>query len=79
MIPFDKAWAGRCYTEECADARIDAFFFLLPLIVWAIFIWLKGTDLRDYPKSYTKSQRLGWYAAFLITFVIAWSIPALLF
>ena len=78
MSPFERAWAGRCYTEECADARIDAFFYLLPLIVWAIFIWLKGSDLRDYPNGYTKLQKFGWYAIFLITFVIAWSIMVML-
>ena len=49
--------SARCYTDQCAEDRISAFFIFLPLTIWGFFVWaafsdgLKGSD-KDKDRSF---------------------------
>jgi hypothetical protein len=38
LFSMNPAFA-RCYTDQCAEERISAFFTFLPLIIWGFFVW----------------------------------------
>jgi len=65
------AWA-KCYSDECADARIDAFFYLLPLIIWGVVVWANESNIKGNPEKYNSGKKFQIRLMYAVTFVIAW-------
>lgn len=41
------SFAARCYSEQCAEEKIEGLFLLLPFALWAFWVYVS----RDYVKN----------------------------